>query len=311
MVLITGANGYVAKQTIQQLVASNVQVKALVRSEASFDKIRRLGATPIKGDVTDSATLMFALAGVDEVIHLAAVNRNRGASTMQAVNAQGTINLVNAAKAAGVKHIVTVVGLGADASKPYPLAQTQGIAIDYLIQSGVPYTILEASVIFGEGDEFINTLAGLARVPPVMVVPGNGKSKFQPIAVQDVATCAVRSLYNPDALNKRLQICGSEVLTLEAIIDAILAELKLKRLKVHMPVSLLKIAVWAMDKFLPKAPITPSLLAQIGVDNVATANMTEILFHVKPQILKVGIDYVHSMTLLQLIKRSLGAIDHH
>ena len=306
MILITGGNGYVATHTIGQLAVKNEQVRALVRNEAQFEKVRRLGAIPIKGDVTDIASLRIALAGVDQVIHLAAVNRNRGASTMQA-NAQGTINLVNAAKEAGVKQIVNVVGLGADAKKPYPLAQTQGVGVDYLIRSGVPYTVLEASVIFGPGDEFINTLAGLARIPPVMVVPGDGKSKFQPIAVQDVATCAIRSLGNPAALNKRLQICGIDVLTLENIIDAILAELKLKRLKVHMPVGILKVAVSVMDKTLPKPPITPSLLAQLGVDNVATANTTESVFGVKAQSLKNGISYVRDMTLGTLIKRSFGA----
>ena len=313
MILITGGNGYVATHTIRQLAVKNEQVRALVRNEAQFEKVRRLGAIPLKGDVTDIASLRIALAGVDQVIHLAAVNRNRGASTMQAINAQGTINLVDAAKEAGVKQIVNVVGLGADAKKPYPLAQTQGVGVDYLIRSGVPYTVLEASVIFGQGDEFINTLAGLARIPPVMIVPGDGKSKFQPIAVQDVATCTIRSLGNPAALNKRLQICGAEVLTLENIIDAILAELKLKRLKVHMPVGILKVAVLVMDKTLPKPPITPSLLAQLGVDNVATtatANTTESVFGVKAQNLRNGISYVRDMTLGTLIKRSFGAASY-
>lgn len=310
MILITGGNGYVATHTIRQLADKKEQVRALVRSETQFDKVRGLGATPVKGDVTDIASLKAALVGVDQVIHLAAVNRNRGASTMQSVNAQGTINLVNAAKEAGVKQIVTVVGLGADAKKPYPLAQTQGVGVDYLVRSGVPYTVLEASVVFGEGDEFINTLAGLARIPPVMVVPGDGKSKFQPIAVQDVAACAIRALGNPAAMNKRLQICGSEVLTLETIIDAILAELKLKRLKMHMPVGVLKVAVGIMDKTLPKAPITPSLLAQLGVDNVATNNTTESLFGVKPQKLSAGISYVHSMKLSTLIRHSFGATNY-
>jgi uncharacterized protein YbjT (DUF2867 family) len=306
MILITGGNGYVAKNTIQQLVRNGESVAALVRNEVSFDKIHGLGATPIKGDVTDVNSLPAALKGVNRIIHLAAVNRNRGSSTMKAVNAQGTINVVNAARQAGVSQLVTVVGLGANAQKPYPLAQTQGVGIDYLINSGLPYTILEASVIFGDGDEFINTLAGLARIPPFMVVPGDGKSKFQPIAVQDVATCAIKSLGNPNTMNKRLQICGKSVITLESIIDSILAELQLKRIKVHMPVGLLKIAVGLMDKTLPKAPITPSLLAQLGVDNVATDNATEKVFGIKPQALDGGISYVHNMTLGTLIRRSFG-----
>ncbi|HEY3288714.1 MAG TPA: NAD(P)H-binding protein [Anaerolineae bacterium] len=310
MILVTGGSGFVATHTIRQLIEQQRPVSALVRSERQMDKVRRLGATPVLGDVTDSKSLATAMAGVDKVIHLAAVNRDKGAVTMQSVNTQGTINLVDASRAAGVKQLVNVVGLGADARKPYPLAKTQGAGVDYLMQSGVPYTVLEASVIFGDGDEFINTLAGLARIPPFMVVPGNGRSKFQPIAVQDVAACAIKALELPGTINQRLQICGSEALTLEAIIDAILMEMRLKRIKLHMPVSFLKVAVNLMNRLLPRAPITPSLLVQLGVDNVATENATESVFGLVPQRLVTGISYVHNMTFDKLIKRSLNVTDY-
>jgi NADH dehydrogenase len=190
------------------------------------------------------------------------------------------------------------------------LANTQGRGVEAIIASGIPYTVLESSVIFGPGDEFINTLAGLARIPPFMVVPGDGKSKFQPIAVQDVANCVVQSLWRPEVINKRLQICGSEVITLEGIIDAIMAEMKINRTKIHMPVSALKIGVGAMDATLPKPPVTPSLLAQLGVDNVATDNATEKVFGVKPIKLREGISFVNDMTVGKLVNRSLGRMEY-
>ena len=318
MILVTGANGYVAGHTLKSLMARGVDgskpepVRALVRSQRQAEKVQRFGAAiePALGDVTNPASLDAAMRGVDAVIHLAAVNRDRGEVTMERVNAQGTINVVDAARRAGVKHIINVVGLGADPNRPYPLAHTQGVGVDAIMASGIPYTILESSVIFGEGDEFINTLAGLARIPPVMVVPGDGKSKFQPIAVQDVAACVVRSLSNPAAMNARLQIAGSEVLTLEQIIDAILSELGVKRAKIHMPVGVLRVAVGVMDKVLPKPFVTPSLLAQLGVDNVATDNATQKVFGVKPIRLREGIGYVRSMTLGFLINRSLGRAEY-
>jgi NADH dehydrogenase len=315
MILVTGANGYVATYTIKALLANGGTkraIRAMVRSQSQFEKIRRLGSgvEPVVGDVTNPASLDAAMQGVQTVIHLAAVNRDRGAVTMERVNAQGTINVVDAAKRAGVQHIITVVGLGADASRPYPLAHTQGIGVDYIMASGIPYTILEASVIFGEGDEFINTLAGLARIPPIMIVPGDGKSKFQPIAAQDVAACVTRSLNNQQVVNARLQICGSEVVTLEQIIDAVIAELGVSRVKLHMPVGLLRIAVGVMDKVLPKPPVTPSLLAQLGVDNVATDNATEKVFGVQPIRLREGIGYVRAMTLGFMINRSLGRAEY-
>lgn len=307
MILVTGGNGYVASYTITQLKKNTTQpIRALIRNESQSAKIREQEAEPVIGDVTDPESLKRACEGVDRIIHLAAVNRDKGTVTMQRVNAEGTINLVNAAKNAGVKHIVQVVGLGADANRPYPLASSQGIGVDYLMTSGVPYTILEASVIFGAGDEFLNTLAGLARIPPVMIVPGDGQSRFQPIAAQDVAACAVKSFSLPAALNQRLQICGSEIFTLEQIIDAIMAEMSIRRIKIKMPVPLLKIAVNIMDKTLPKPPVTPSLLAQIGVDNVATNNTTESVFGIKPIKLKEGIGFVRNMTFGKLIRRTLN-----
>ncbi|MEI7466635.1 MAG: NAD(P)H-binding protein [Chloroflexota bacterium] len=307
MILVTGGNGYVASYTITQLKKNTTQpIRALIRNESQSAKIRGQGAEPFIGDVTDPESLKRACEGVDQIIHLAAVNRDKGTVTMHRVNAEGTINLVNAAKNAGVKHVVQVVGLGADANRPYPLASSQGIGVNYLMTSGMPYTVLEASVIFGAGDEFLNTLAGLARIPPVMIVPGDGQSRFQPIAAQDVAACAVKSLSLPAALNQRLQICGSEIFTLEQIIDAIMAEMGIHRLKLKMPVPLLKIAVNIMDKTLPKPPVTPSLLAQIGVDNVATNNTTESIFGIKPIKLKEGIGFVRDMTVGKLIRRTLN-----
>ena len=305
MILVTGANGYVGGYVLRELQAKmpTQTIRALVRKP---------GALPgaVVGDVTDLPSLRAAMQGVEQVIHLAAVNRDKGSVTMQAVNADGTRNLVEAAKQAGVKHIVNVVGLCADPRRPYPLARAQGQGVDAIIFSGIPYTILEASVIFGAGDEFLNTLAGLAKIPPVMVVPGDGKTKFQPIAAQDVAACAVKSLALPGAINQRLQICGAEVMTLEQIIDAIMAEMGVSRIKLHMPVGLLKLGVAVMEATLPKPPVTSSLLAMLGVDNVATNNATQKVFGVQPLPLRGNIGFVKNMTLGKLIRRSLGKMEY-
>ncbi len=317
MILVTGANGYVAGHTLRQLQAlaqqnagTSLRVRGLVRNLQRADKVRALGAEPVVGDVTDPASLAKAMIDVEKVIHLAAVNRDRGEVTMERVNAQGTINVVEAAKQAGVQHIINLVGLGADPKRPYPLAYTQGRGVEAIVSSGIPYTILEASVIFGPGDEFLNTLAGLARLPPFMIVPGDGRTKFQPIAVQDVAACLVQSLSRPEVINRRLQICGSEVITLEGIIDAILAELRVKRIKLHMPVFLLKPAVAIMDALLPKPPVTPSLLAQLGVDNVATDNATTKVFGIEPIKLREGIGFVHEMSFGKLMARTFGRAEY-
>jgi len=120
----------------------------------------------------------------------------------------------------------------------------------------------------------------------------------------------VDALSRPEVVNRRLQICGSEVITLEGIIDAILDELQVKRIKLYMPVPLLKLAVAVMDAVLPKPPVTPSLLAQLGVDNVATDNAITSVFGIQPIKLREGIAYVRQMTFSKFVARTLGRLEY-
>ena len=86
--------------------------------------------------------------------------------------------------------------------------------------------------------------------------------------------------------------------------------MRLGRIKLHMPVPVLKLGVGLMDVTLPKPPVTPSLLAQLGVDNIATDNATERVFGIKPAQLRDGIGFVQDMTLGRLIARTLGRADY-
>lgn len=312
MFLVTGAGGYVASQVIRELKERypDTPVRGLVRKESDFDKARARGCEPILGDVTDRASLDRAMQGVEVVIHLAAINRERGKMTFEAINTQGTINVVEAAKAAGVSLLVNAVGLGADANRPERLAASQGRALDYIWNSGLPYTTFEASVIFGQGDEFISTLAGLARLPLINIVPGNGQTRFQPIWVGDVAACVVHAIADEATRNRHYEIAGLDIMTLEAINDAVLGVLGVRRLKLHMPVGILRPLVFLMDRLLPKPPVTPGLLALLGQDNVVHENAIKTVFGITPRRLQDGIDYVRQITLGRFLARTLGRIEY-
>ncbi|MBN1314385.1 MAG: NAD-dependent epimerase/dehydratase family protein, partial [Anaerolineales bacterium] len=98
-ILVTGAAGFVGEYVLETLQKSAFGIKGLVRQESQGKMLGKKGIEPVYGDVTRSETLTGALAGVDAIIHLAAVNRNRGSATMEAVNYRGTINLLGAARA--------------------------------------------------------------------------------------------------------------------------------------------------------------------------------------------------------------------
>jgi len=312
MFLVTGAGGYVASHIIRALKERypDKPVRGLVRKEADFEKARERGFEPMLGDVTDRDSLNAAMQGVEVVVHLAAINRERGKMTFEAVNTQGTINVVEATKAARVRLLVNVVGLGADPNRPERLAASQGRALNYIWSSGLAYTTFEASVIFGQGDEFISTLAGLARLPLIGVIPGDGQTRFQPIWVGDVAACVARAASDEAVRNKHYRIAGAEIMTLEAINDAVLDTLGVRRLKLHMPVGVLRPLVFLMDKLLPRPPVTPGLLALLGQDNVVAENAIETAFGITPRRLEEGIDYVREITLGRFLARTLGRLKY-
>lgn len=305
-ILVTGAGGYVASHFVKAIkqLKPGVEVRGLVRKEADMEKARRRGFEPVLGDVSDMASLEAVMQGVETVVHLAAINRERGASTFEAINHMGGANVVQAAKKTGVKHIMNMVGLGADASSDSAFQATQGKGLDAIRNGGVPYTLFTASVIFGEGDEFVNTLAGLARMPLVMVVPGDGQTRFEPVYVGDMCMAMAKAVDDPSTYNQEYYICGPEVLTLEDIIDATMRVMGIKRLKVRVPAFVLRGPVWLMTRTLKRPFVTLGLLELLGEDNVYDPCDTRGKFGIEPVGLEEGIAYVRQMTLGRMLRRS-------
>ena len=122
------------------------------------------------------------------MIHLVAIIQQRKGATFDSVNRQGAANVVAAAKEAGsVKELVQVSAIGASSNRGYPYLHSKWEGEQEVIKGGLPYTIIRSSLMFGEGDEFTNSLAALVRVFPLVPVIGTGRNRLQPIDVNDVA----------------------------------------------------------------------------------------------------------------------------
>lgn len=305
-ILVTGAAGFVGGFVLETLREREARVLGMIRRDVQAAKIRTLGAEPVLGDVTDRAALMEAMAGVDTVIHLAAVNRDRGEATMERINYRGTVNLLGAAGAAGVRRLVQVIGIGADSRRSSPLSRTQGLAADAIMSADIPATVLEAGVIYERGDAFTTTLVGLARISPVAIVPGTGRSRFEPISARDVAAAAVNAIDKPETVGKRYQIAGPEVITLDQIYDLLLQVLGVKRPKLHLPTRLLRLPVQVMERFIPTPPVTRALLDLLELDIRARNNAIEMLVGRPPLRFAENIAYARDVTAGDFLRIMFG-----
>ncbi len=276
MILVTGAGGYVGSHLTRRLVESGKPVLALVYNRHKAERegrLKNLPVTLVEGDVTKPETLQVALEGVSSVVHTVAIAIEKGGKSYEEVNYQGTVNLVDATKNAGIRRFINLSQLGADSSLPYRFLASKGKAQEYVAASGLDWTAFRPSVIWGPEDEFANTFARLVPFSPIIFpIIGNEQSKFQPVWVEDVVTCIIKSLDDPETIGKEYEIGGPEILTLEEIERRTLAAIGAKRIMIPFPMPLLRIIVSLIEIILPSPPVTRSLLELLAISNVTKEN---------------------------------------
>ncbi len=219
MILITGGSGFIGRRIVARLAEGGSSLRVLARGQ-------RQAALPdsaevAKGDIVSGEGLAEAMVGAEKVIHLVAIIRESAGQTFEGAIRGGSERVLEAAKVAGVKKFVYVSAIGAQDNPKYPYLRAKWQAERAVAMSGLTYTILRPSIVFGVGDEFINALAGLVRYNPVVPVAGDGKTKFQPIWVEDVVTCIVACLDEDAHAGQTLEVGGPEQLTYDEILDVV------------------------------------------------------------------------------------------
>ncbi|MEJ2262619.1 MAG: complex I NDUFA9 subunit family protein [Anaerolineales bacterium] len=276
MIVITGAAGYVGSHITKRLVQENKPVRALVHNRKRAEQEGRLADLDIEwteADVTKPETLVPALKDADTVVHTVAIAIEKGNLTYEEINYQGTVNILEAAKKNGIRRFINMSQLGADPNLPYRFLASKGKAQHYVANSGMDWTAFRPSVIWGPEDEFANVFARLVPFSPIIYpIVGDESSKFQPVWVEDVATCVARSLNDPDTIGKEYELGGPEVLTLEEIERRTLKAIGAQRSMVPFPMPVLRVIVALMEALLPNPPVTRSLLELLAVSNVTEDN---------------------------------------
>ena len=283
-VLVTGAAGLVGRHTCDELAKAGWKVRAFVRNPSKA--AMRLAHMPIElhvGDVRDAESVQKAMAGCGSVIHLAAVAIERKGQHYADTNTDATIVLIDAARASGIDRFIYMSQNGADSSSPHEFLRSKGLAQDAVVASGLSHTVLKPSVIFGPEDEFVNVLARLVRLSPVVFpLPDGGRARFQPIAVRDVAKAARASLEKQATRRGVYSIGGPAPLTLRQMTERIFSAMGVSRRIVSVPVSALRPLIAAATRALPNPPVTTSLLALLSLDNTVAVNAITEVFGITP-----------------------------
>ncbi len=292
-VAVTGANGFVGRHLVARLLRGGHDVRALISERPGAEKelpdpsgsqmnVRR-------ADVRKPESLRGAFDGIDAVVHTVAVPTERK-QRFADVNVAGVAHVVAEARRAGVGRIVHMGALGADPASPYPYLRSKGEGEALVTGSGIGHVVLQPSLLFGEGDDFFPRLA-FSLIFPVVPVPGDGKARFQPVHVDDMAQALATAVEGRE-ISGVYEIGGAERVTYDEMLAETMRGTGRRRPTLHVPVPLMKLPAVVMGLVMADPPVTVAQLDLLAVDNTPRQNALEPVFGVRPRPFKGALDYL-------------------
>jgi NADH dehydrogenase len=268
---VIGGSGFLGRYIVKRLAAAGHVVRVAVRDPARAGFLKPMGrvgqVVPLFANITSDGTLARAIEGAGIVVNLVGILAERKAGEFSQLQAEGAGRVARLSAAAGVKHLVQVSAIGADANSPAKYARSKAEGEALVREHFAQAVILRPSLVFGPEDQFFNRFASLALISPVMPVIA-GSSRFQPVYVGDVADAAMAAIARPDAAGRIFELGGPKIMSFREILGWILAQIGRNRPLVSVPPP----AAELMAR-IPFSGLTHDQLLMLSRDNVANPEL--------------------------------------
>jgi NADH dehydrogenase len=277
-ICVLGGTGFVGRHLATRLANQGYLLKVLTRHPQRHREIEVLpGAELVGADIHDPRILAEQFAGCDAVINLVGVLHEYSNQSFRAVHAELPAKVVEACRASGVKRLLHMSALHADAAKgPSQYLFTKGEGEQTVMQAqNLAVTIFKPSIIFAPDDDFFNKFAGLLKFSLVLPL-ACPNSRFAPVYVEDVAQAFEVALENDATIGQSYELCGPQVYTFKEIVEDIARMLRKKRLVVGLPDSLAQLQAKIFG-LLPVKIFTMDNYLSLQVDSVCSCNGLEAL----------------------------------
>lgn len=282
-VLVTGGEGFLGSHLIPRLVARGHAVRATYIDAAGRGRRVAPGIDWRPVDLCREEELRTVAEDCDVVVHLAGRFVPAGKLTLARVHGTGTRYLVAEAERAGVGRLVYVSVLGARPGDAGYFG-TKFDAETAIVSSPIPSVILRPSVIYGPGDRFTASILRMLETLPAFPLPGGGRFRLQPLAVEDMVDALSQCVERQDLDGGEFELAGPERLSFREIVT-IVAELSGRRRPfVTLPERIALSAAGLAHRAGVPAPFTPEQIALFTTDSVLDTDRNPLLevFLVKP-----------------------------
>jgi uncharacterized protein YbjT (DUF2867 family) len=294
MILVTGATGFIGRALVRHLSQTGQQVRVLLRPSPQSPRIPK--GVPVEVAVVslnDERGVRAALRGIDEVYHLASASSQGRRGNLVTTDIEGTRNLANAGRDAGIQRLIYLSHIGADRASAFPVQKAKGIAEEHIRKSGVPHTIIRSSIVFGPEDGFTTTIAGLLRaVPFFFPIPSDGRSLIQPLWVEDLVTALVWTLENPETINQTYEIGGGEYFTVRQVLETVMNVTHTRHILVPLAPPYMRSLLVMLDSFVPNFSISTYWLDYAAVNRTCPVDNLPRTFGLMPARFAYRLDYL-------------------
>jgi uncharacterized protein YbjT (DUF2867 family) len=271
-ILVLGGTGFVGRHLCKELVRLQYRVTVPTRSISKAQAVQTVPSPDlVQADVHDEAALARLVPGHDALVNLIAILHG-SSFDFQRVHVELLKKTTRACTDAGVRRLVHVSALGAARDAPSMYQRTKAAGEAVLEGSGLDWTVLRPSVIFGEGDQFLTLFARLQQALPIVPLAG-ADALFQPVWVGDVVDAIVQCLQREDTARRTYEICGPERFTLRQLVKLAGRLSGHPRPVVGLPAVLARLQAFMMELAPGQTLMSRDNLDSMKVSNVASGNL--------------------------------------
>jgi uncharacterized protein YbjT (DUF2867 family) len=281
-VTVFGGSGFIGRHLVEHLARAGASVRIATRHPLTTAEPPRLARIQqVAADILDDAAVQAAIQGADTVINLVGILSQAGRQTFTALHEDGARRVAATARRLGVRRLVHVSALGASRTAP-ALADRSKAAGEAAVHASFPEaTIIRPSLVYGPDDHFFNGFAALARRLPALPLIGGGRTRFQPVYVEDVVAGVGAILANPASRGQAYEFGGSRVYTFKELLEFVCATISARPLLVPLPFWTAELLGGLLQVF-PHAPLTRDQVRLLRTDKVVSGS--------EPTLADVGVE---------------------
>jgi NADH dehydrogenase len=269
LVTVFGGTGFLGRHVVRRLRAVETPVRIASRHAPAS---RPEAVAWLRADIGSDAAVAAAVAGASAVVNAVGLYAEDGAATFQAVHVEAAERLAREAHRAGVERLVHLSGIGADAKSTSRYIRSRGEGERAVAAAFANAIIVRPAVMFGPEDALITTLVGLLQRLPAVPMFGRGRTRLQPVHVEDVAEAITRLLRPELAAAATYELAGPRVYTYSELLAVVAARLARRPALLPMPFPIWHV-IARIGEMLPGSPLQRSQVELMEVDTVASGAM--------------------------------------